>query len=72
MALNKITDQHGFDAAAQREVEHQPEYKAAWNKRRDTLKAMRQEINDLIDEVNALKADPPSGGSSFLQPPAAS
>jgi hypothetical protein len=71
MALNKITDQHGFDAAALRESQHQPEFEAAWNKRRDALKAMRQEINDLIDEVNHLKAQP-SGGSSFLQPPASS
>lgn len=71
MALNKITDQHGFDAAGNREVELHPAYTVAWRKRQQTLKDMRQEINDLIDEVNALKAHP-SGGSSFLQPPASS
>jgi hypothetical protein len=72
MALVKITDQHGFDAAGNREVELHSEYESAWRKRQQTLKDMRIQINNLIDEVRDLKDNPPSGGSSFLQPPASS
>ena len=53
----KVTTQHGFDLATIRETELHPEHKAAWERRRDGLKAIHATVNALVEEVNALKKE---------------
>lgn len=50
-----ISEQHGFSISAQRETELHPQYQRAWEKRRDSLLAMRELVNRYETELADIK-----------------